>query len=42
METKHKEFYDAPSVIIVEVKQEGVICASGGLQDYNWFDEPEE
>ena len=44
METKLKELYDAPSMMIVEVKQEGVICASGDgiLNDYNWNDLPEE
>ncbi len=30
METKLKELYEAPSTMIFEVKQEGVICASGG------------
>ena len=29
METKHKEFYDAPSMLVFEVKIEGVICVSG-------------
>lgn len=29
METKHKERYEAPSTRMLEVKQEGVICASG-------------
>ena len=28
METKHKEFYAAPSTMVFELKQEGVICAS--------------
>jgi hypothetical protein len=38
MERKEKEFYEAPSTKVFEVKHEGVICASGdtGLQDYNW------
>lgn len=30
METKLKELYEAPSTMVFEVKQEGVICASGG------------
>ena len=36
--------YEAPSSMVIEVKQEGVICASGGtgLQNYPWNDEPEE
>ena len=29
METKHYELYEAPAITIVEVKQEGFICASG-------------
>lgn len=29
METKHKEHYEAPSTMVFEVKQGGVICASG-------------
>ena len=45
METKLKELYDAPSMMIVEVKQEGVICASpgqAGVQDYYWNNPGEE
>lgn len=30
MEMKRKEFYEAPSMMISEVKQEGVVCVSGG------------
>lgn len=30
-----KESYEAPQVEILEVKSEGIICASGG--DYNGF-----
>ena len=29
METIHKEHYEAPSTRVFEVRQEGVICASG-------------
>ena len=29
METKRKELYEAPSTMVFEVAQEGVICASG-------------
>ncbi len=29
MKTKHNEFYESPVTEVVEVKQEGVICASG-------------
>ena len=29
METRFKELYDAPSAMILEVEQEGVICNSG-------------
>ena len=28
MKTKHNELYEAPITEVVEVKQEGVICAS--------------
>lgn len=28
METKHKELYDAPSMLVFEVKIEGVVCQS--------------
>ena len=30
METPIKAFYEAPSAMVYEVNQEGVICASGG------------
>lgn len=30
METKHPVLYEAPSMVEFEVKQEGVICVSGG------------
>ena len=35
MEAKNKETYEAPTMLVVEVKTEGIVCASGGLQDYN-------
>ena len=31
---KEKELYDAPSTEVLEVKYEGVICASGDRNDY--------
>lgn len=34
METKLKELYEAPSTKVFEVKQEGVICASGGTEQF--------
>ena len=34
MESRFKELYDAPSVMILEVEQEGVICASGETEGY--------
>ena len=36
--TKQRELYEAPTINVVEMKQEGVICISGSesLQDYNW------
>lgn len=35
MEAKDKEIYEAPSMIVVDVKTEGIFCQSGGLQNYN-------
>lgn len=37
-----KGLYEAPSIIVVEVKQESVICTSTGVQDYGWNDYIEE
>ncbi|GEM_PF-2975540 len=34
--------YETPVTTFVEVKQEGVICASETMQDYNWNTIPEE
>lgn len=34
MKTKHNELYEAPITEVVEVKQEGVICASGLRDSY--------
>ena len=31
MEKKHNEMYEAPSMEVVELKYEGVICASGDV-----------
>ena len=42
METTFKDFYKAPSTIVFEVEQEGVICASGETEGYgkgNSYDE---
>ena len=40
METNHKELYEAPSLTVIEVMQEGVICNSEGQgatrQDYEY------
>ena len=30
MNTDNKELYEAPSMLVFEVRQEGVICISGG------------
>ena len=35
MEAKQKELYEAPSTMVFEVKQEGVICASNPTPTYN-------
>lgn len=38
METNKKELYEAPSILVMEVKVEGVVCASPyGTQDYNTY-----
>ena len=40
-----KELYEAPTISIVEMKQEGVICqslAGAGVNDYGWNIVPEE
>lgn len=34
METKFKNLYEAPSTIVFEVEQEGVICASGETEGF--------
>ena len=34
METTFKDFYKAPSTIVFEVEQEGVICASGDTEQF--------
>lgn len=36
MEAKLKELYEAPSTMVIEVKQEGVICASGESERRNY------
>jgi len=39
MEQTNKQFYEAPSASVFEVRQEGVICASGG--EYPGWEEEE-
>ena len=34
MEAKNKETYEAPTMMVVEVKTEGIVCAS--LTDYRY------
>lgn len=34
METKRKDLYETPSTKVFEVKQEGIICASGGTEQF--------
>ena len=34
METTFKDLYKAPSTIVFEVEQEGVICASGETEGF--------
>ena len=35
MKTKFKETYEAPAIIFVDVRPEGFICLSGGINDPN-------
>ena len=39
METLNKDNYEAPSILVVEVKSEGMICVSP--DGYGWNDEDE-
>ena len=32
-----KEVYEAPTVLIIEVKTEGIICGSGSKNDYQYY-----
>ena len=34
MDTNNKEVYEAPTMLIVEVKAEGWLCQSATLEDY--------
>ena len=34
METRFKDLYEAPSMTVIEVMQEGVICASGDTEQF--------
>ena len=34
MEKKYKEYYEAPSTAVVELAQEGVVCASGKTEKF--------
>ena len=40
--TEHKEVYEVPAMEVVEVKYEGVICTSTGVQNYGWNEYYEE
>ena len=40
MEPTRKAFYEAPSTMVFEIKQEGVICASDPL--FNGMNQDEE
>ena len=35
MEVNNKQPYETPAVMVVEMRSEGIICASGGTEDYN-------
>jgi hypothetical protein len=34
MENKEKQFYEAPSIILVDLAMETIVCQSGGVQNY--------
>ena len=34
MEIQNKETYEAPAMMVVELKTEGIVCQSGGLRNY--------
>ena len=36
MKAKNKELYQSPATAVVELKTQGIICQSGGVQNYNW------
>lgn len=39
MDTKDKEVYVAPTVLVVEVRSEGIVCASNGEgsgENFSW------
>lgn len=38
---KEKETYEAPEVLVVELKSEGIICASKDVNPSNPFSNPE-
>ena len=42
MEKPHKVLYETPSTLVFEVKTEGVICQSGGMQNYDWNNPSQE
>lgn len=42
MNQTKKALYLSPEVMVFEAKIEGVICYSGGVQDYNWNQYEEE
>ena len=42
MKEEGKNFYETPSITVVEVKAERVVCQSGNLQNYNWNEYQEE
>ena len=36
MDTKQKELYDSPTIIVVEIKHEGVICGSPNYTGFGY------
>ena len=35
MEASQKLLYEQPLMVLIEVKSEGIVCASGGTENYN-------
>ena len=38
MKEERKAYYAPPTITVVEVRMEGVVCQSVGVEDYSWND----